>query len=193
MQSTPYTHLTTRTRDTCSLGLPRSLRLFALALLLCLGSQTSTAQDSDRGVINALLDDFHLAAAEADAQRYLDHFAPEGVFMGTDDWERWPLPEFRKYVSERFAGGTGWTYTPENRVVTLADDSEVAWFDEIMVSERWGRFRGTGVLSKQDGQWKIAHYSLTALVPNERFADVAEIAMEGFEAREAHKSDDKLE
>jgi hypothetical protein len=105
--------------------------------------------------------------------------------MGTDDWERWPLPAFTKYVRERFASGTGWTYVPEQRSVTIGPRDESAWFDELVVSERWGRFRGTGVLLIKDGVWKIAHYSLTALVPNERFADVAKVTTEGFATRAA--------
>jgi hypothetical protein len=40
------------------------------------------------------------------------------------------------------------------------------------------------VLLRSGEGWKIAHYSLTALVPNERFEDVARIAGEGFAARD---------
>jgi hypothetical protein len=72
---------------------------------------------------------------------------------------------------------------PEQRVITLAPGEQIAWFDEIAVSERWGRFRGTGVLLLVDDTWKIANYSLTALVPNERFADVAKVTVEGFNSR----------
>jgi hypothetical protein len=147
------------------------------------GAEPADAEDSRR-LIHALLDDFHRAAAEADRDRYLGHFAPDGVFMGTDDWERWPLPAFTDYVEQRFASGTGWRYVPEQRVIGLAADANTAWFDELVVSPRWGRFRGTGVLLRRDGEWKIAHYSLTALIPNERFEEVAKIAGEGFAARQ---------
>lgn len=133
--------------------------------------------------INRLLDDFHAAAAAADRERYLNHFAPNGVFMGTDDWERWPLAAFTEYVQERFAGGVGWNYRPTARHLAFAEDGRTAWFDEIMVSERWGRFRGTGVLIVSAGEWKLAHYSLTALVPNEKFEDVSTITKQGFATR----------
>lgn len=160
--------------------------LFITASLLLAAAATAADRNDtndSRAQINAVLDDFHLAAAAADRERYLGHFAPNGVFMGTDDWERWPLAEFREYVEQRFAGGRGWNYVPAQRVIDFADGGNTAWFDEIAVSERWGRFRGTGVLLRIDGAWKIAHYSLTALVPNERFEDVARIAGEGFTAR----------
>ena len=161
-----------------------------LAALLQLAPAAAPAQDgsaatSDARAIHAVLDDFHQAAADADGERYLDHFAPGGVFMGTDDWERWPLEEFRAYVAKRFEGGTGWTYRPQDRHIAFTDDGSTAWFDEIAVSPRWGRFRGTGVVQRTESGWKIAHYSLTALVPNERFQDVSAINRAGFADRKA--------
>ncbi|MDP5054490.1 MAG: nuclear transport factor 2 family protein [Congregibacter sp.] len=159
-------------------------QLLSLVVLMGAFALPATAQEPQRA-INSLLDNFHQAAADADLDRYLGYFTQDGVFMGTDDWERWPRPAFDEYVAERFAGGTGWTYVPEQRFIQLAPDEQIAWFDEIAVSERWGRFRGTGVLLKVDNIWKIAHYSLTALVPNERFADVAKVTTEGFKARSA--------
>jgi len=41
-------------------------------------------------------------------------------------------------------------------------------FDEKLRNERYGEVRGTGVLRRTDAGWKIAHYSMTFLVPNER-------------------------
>jgi len=165
--------------------------LLLLAVQVLAGSIAVTADPAAEGTapdarrIHAMLDDFHLAAAEADRERYLDHFAPGGVFMGTDDWERWPLGDFREYVAKRFEGGVGWTYRPQDRHIAFAADGATAWFDEIAVSPRWGRFRGTGVVQRTADGWKIAHYSLTALVPNERFQDVSAITREGFAERDA--------
>jgi hypothetical protein len=160
------------------------ISLFIAASVLLPAFVSAADAEDSRAQITAVLDDFHSAAADADRDRYLGHFAANGVFMGTDDWERWPLAEFTAYVEQRFAGGTGWSYVPQQRVIDFADGGNTAWFDEIVVSERWGRFRGTGVLLRLDGTWKIAHYSLTALVPNERFEDVSRVAGEGFAARE---------
>lgn len=166
----------------------RFIKRFAPGVLLALFALPSVADDAATMAINSLLDDFHQAAADADRERYLSHFTASGVFMGTDDWERWPLEDFKRYVSERFSGGTGWTYVPEKRFVTLGPGGASAWFDEIVVSPRWGRFRGTGVLIKENAAWKLAHYSLTALVPNEKFADVAEVTTAGFEDRSARQA-----
>ena len=46
------------------------------------------------------------------------------------------------------------------------------WFDEILFNEKLGHCRGTGVVELIEGEWKIAHYALTMLVPNEIAADV---------------------
>ncbi|MYH08244.1 MAG: nuclear transport factor 2 family protein, partial [Rhodothermaceae bacterium] len=39
--------------------------------------------------IESVLDDFHLAASEADYDRYFGHLAEESIFLGTDITERW--------------------------------------------------------------------------------------------------------
>jgi hypothetical protein len=42
----------------------------------------------------------------------------------------------------------------------------VAWFDELLDSASYGECRGSGVVRKEGGQWKIAHYNLSIPVPN---------------------------
>lgn len=155
-----------------------------ISLILAIGAAPVAASD-DRVVINALMDGFHDAAAQADAQRYLGYFTRDGVFMGTDDWERWPLdPDFREYVAERFKGGKGWTYKALERHIAFSPDHRVAWFDEITKSEKWGLFRGTGVLLKQDDYWKIAHYSMSVLVPNEAWVAVSDLSKAAVKRRQ---------
>ncbi|MFT2091957.1 nuclear transport factor 2 family protein [Paraglaciecola sp. 2405UD69-4] len=159
---------------------------FVLITLNIFFTTTSLAQTKEQPsvAINKLLDGLHLAASEAKLDKYLNSFTANGVFMGTDDWERWSRPvTLDKYVSERFAGGTGWTYKSVERNLVLSEDSNTAWFDEITVSEKWGRFRGTGVVIKQQGEWKIAHYAMSFLVPNEVWEQVSELSTKAFTAR----------
>lgn len=147
---------------------------FAIVLLGLLGGSTLAGQHDDaRAAIDAVLDDFHAAAADADAARYLGHMTDDAVFMGTDEWERWPRnPDFTEYVAARFADG-GWSYRSVERHVEIAGDT--AWFDEVVFSERNGRFRGTGVLVREDDRWKIAHYAMSFLVFNENWQEVVEL------------------
>ena len=121
--------------------------LIFLALLFCTAAVADN-QDSELEAVNKVLDDFHDAAAQGDKQRYLDHFTEDGVFLGTDEWERWPKhPDFTDYVSSRFKDGVGWNYRSVERTVSISVSADIAWFDEVLFSENSGRFRGTGVLA----------------------------------------------
>ena len=146
----------------------------SLILIIILGLSGS-AYSADVDDIGKVLDDFHDAAAHADKDRYLGLMTDDAVFMGTDEWERWPKhPDFTDYVDGRFKNG-GWSYKSVERQIRVADSGDIAWFDEVVFSERNGRFRGTGVLSRQDGTWKIAHYAMSFLVLNENWEEVVEL------------------
>jgi ketosteroid isomerase-like protein len=116
--------------------------------------------------INAMLDDWHKAAAEADEARYFGHAGPEFVFLGTDASERWDLASFRTFAHPYFAKGKAWTFVPHDRHVIVAPDGDVAWFDEKLDSASYGDCRGSGVVRKIGGEWKIVHYNLTIPIPN---------------------------
>lgn len=146
-----------------------------LALAAVLASLAAYAAD-DKQVIGDVIDDFHAAAAAGDKDRYLGHMTDDAVFMGTDEWERWPKnPEFTDYVGGRFQNGTGWTYQSVERQIMMSDSGDVAWFDEVVDSEANGRFRGTGVLVREGDSWKIAHYAMSFLIFNENWQDVIEL------------------
>jgi hypothetical protein len=117
--------------------------------------------------VEQLLDEFHRSASAADGAKYFSMFAPEGVFIGTDASERWTVAEFKAYADPYFSKGKGWTYKPMKRNVEIASGEHFAWFDEILENASYGTCRGTGVLRKIDGRWKIAQYHLTIPVPNE--------------------------
>lgn len=151
------------------------------------GSASSEAGSS----VGALLDRFHAAASGADEAAYFACFTSDGVFLGTDATERWSVEAFRAYARERFSQGRGWTYVPEERHVALSPDGTVAWFDERLGNATYGPCRGTGVAvrsSASSDEWRIAHYSLTLLVPNEKAADV--VAVIGKPQASGHASHD---
>lgn len=117
--------------------------------------------------IAEMLDDFHDAAAKADAGRYFAHFADNAVFLGTDPAERWTLTEFRAWADPYFKRDSAWTYHAVERHVDVSKGGDVGWFDEVVRNEKYGDLRGTGVVLLEDGRWKVAQYNLTFLVPNE--------------------------
>lgn len=129
------------------------------------------ATAAEREVARAL-DDFHDAAARADEPRYFAHFARDGVFLGTDATERWDVAAFRAFAHPHFAAGHGWTYRAQRRSIRLSRDGAVAWFDEDLLGDKVGPCRGSGVLVREAGTFRIAQYNLALTVPNERFAAV---------------------
>lgn len=148
-------------------------------LMALLMSCAAFAEHHGEDAVGAVLDDFHNAAANADEERYLSHMTEYAVFMGTDEWERWPKhPDFTAYVNRRFQHGVGWNYRSVKRKIRVSQAGDVAWFDEVVFSETSGRFRGTGVLVKKDDEWKIAHYALSFLILNENWQDVVELTKE---------------
>jgi len=144
-----------------------------LALTLALACGCKAAEGPPRGGTEqarasaaASLDGLHRAAAEADETAYFDLFAPDAVFLGTDPAERWTREEFRAWAHPHFASGHGWTYSVVERHLELAPDLATAWFDERLSNASYGECRGTGVLRRLDGGWKVAQYNLTIPVPN---------------------------
>ncbi|MFZ5786217.1 MAG: nuclear transport factor 2 family protein [Acidobacteriota bacterium] len=126
--------------------------------------------------IEATLDDWHAAAAEADEARYFSHFAEDAVYLGTDATERWDVEAFRRYAHPHFAEGRAWTFRAARRAVVVAPDGDVAWFDEDLVTENLGPARGSGVVVRgASGRWLIVHYNLTITVPNDRFREVRDL------------------
>ncbi len=142
------------------------------ALLLALLWVTPQVWADEQAAVGAVLDALHAKASAADFEGYFALYAENAVFLGTDRSEYWPLEAFKKYTRERFATGTGWTYVPKERFVHVKDD--VAWFEERLDHARYGETRGTGVLVREAGAWRVAQYNLTLPIPNELFVDVVE-------------------
>ena len=113
---------------------------------------------NDKELINKVLNDLHQYASEADGAKYFSLFDSDAVFFGTDATERWSINEFQEYALKRFENGTGWTYYPINRNIYLNND-------------KYGVFRGTGVLIKTNEGWKISQYNLLLPIPNDLLID----------------------
>lgn len=159
------------------------------ALLFVTSCASSSDPATSQGQINEVLDDWHLAASEAEFERYFNHFAGDSaIFMGTDATERWTVPEFKSYAKPHFDEGDAWDFTPVERHVYISDDGRTAWFDESLDTPNLGPTRGTGVLTLKNGDWKIAHYNLSIPIPN-AIADT--VVRQVDEALESDTSDNK--
>ena len=126
--------------------------------------------DNQRAAIDALIDGLHQDAHEGNFQTYFDRYTPDAVFLGTDKSERWTIDQFKVYAKPAFEDGHGWTYSVKER--NWGGEGNTRWFDEVLLNQKLGHCRGTGVVELIDGEWKIAHYALTMLVPNDIAAEV---------------------
>ena len=118
----------------------------------------------DKRHVNELLDGLHNDAHKGNFDSYFDRYSSDAVFLGTDKTERWTIEKFKNYAKPAFADGHGWTYKVIER--NWEGDGDIQWFDEILFNEKLGHCRGTGVVELINGEWKIAHYALTMLIPN---------------------------
>ena len=89
--------------------------------------------------IGTVLDDWHRAASVADEPRYLAHFAPNGIFMGTDATERWTVAAFRAWAKPYCDKKKAWSFRPRERHVDPLADGNTAWFDEMLDTPNLGR------------------------------------------------------
>ncbi len=125
-----------------------------------------TAQSTAEKAITAVLDDWHLAAAQADESRYFNHLAEGAVFLGTDPTERWTKAAFRVWAHPIFQRGRAWSFKAARRTIILAADGRTAWFDEDLDTPNLGPCRGSGVLTREKDRWQVQQYNLSVPIPN---------------------------
>jgi len=148
-----------------------------LVLVLLTVSATLFAQNTEKDKINDVLDSWHLAAANADFEAYFDKMTRDGVFLGTDAMENWQNDEYRKFSKPYFDKGKAWSFMAVQRNIYVGESADFAWFDELLDTQM-KICRGSGVLKKINGQWKIAHYVLSIAVPNDNVAELVQIKEE---------------
>jgi hypothetical protein len=120
----------------------------------------------EKETVNLFLDEWHAAAAKADYKGYFDKIADDGRYIGTDANENWDKKAFEAFAKPYFNRGKAWDFKAVERNIYFSKDGKTAWFDELL--DTWMKAcRGSGVLEKQDGKWKIKHYVLSMTVPNE--------------------------
>ena len=113
--------------------------------------------------VESLIDKWHGLSAKADA-KYFDLMTDSAVFIGTDKTEVWPKKEFMDFALPRFAEGDGWEFKVLSRNIYSKDG--IYWFDEQL--DTWmGICQASGVVARENNQWKIAHYQLSLTVDND--------------------------
>jgi ketosteroid isomerase-like protein len=150
----------------------KNLILFIM-LIVSLGACQNTTNSNPKD-INSLLDNWHLAAANADLDTYFSTLDDEAIYIGTDASERWTKSEFFKFCEPHFKKGKTWDFKAYDRKIYFSEDGKTAWFNELL--NTWmGVCRASGVLTLKDNHWKISHYHLSVTVKNEEMKQFLEI------------------
>ena len=124
--------------------------------------------------LDKLVDARHLAASNASFDSYFEVVTDDFVFLGTAPGERWTKDQFAAFSKPYFDKGKAWDFKASNRKWNYSSNGKTAWFDEDL--DTWMRgCRGSGVLVKKKGKWKIAYYNLTVLIENEKMKSFIEL------------------
>lgn len=144
-------------------------KIFFVFMLLILSFSTISAQakyEKEKTEIGAMLDGFNIAAAKADFNTYFNYFADESTFIGTDATEVWDKKAFMIWAKPYFDKKRTWNFNSLKRNIYFSKDGKLAWFDELLDTQM-KICRGSGVVEKINGQWKVKQYVLSVTVPNE--------------------------
>lgn len=141
---------------------------FALFLLgfSVLSAQSNKAFEKEKSEISTMLDGFNVAAAKADFTTYFNYFADESTFIGTDATEIWDKKAFMIWAKPYFDKKKTWNFTALKRNIYFSKDGKLAWFDELLDTQM-KICRGSGVVEKINGSWKVKQYVLSMTVPND--------------------------
>ncbi|WP_082504511.1 MULTISPECIES: nuclear transport factor 2 family protein [unclassified Chryseobacterium] len=156
-------------------------RIFKITLLLFFGiislelsAQKKGFYEKEKAEISTMLDAFNVAAAKADYKTYFDFYADESSFIGTDATEVWDKKQFMVWAKPYFDKKKTWDFKSLKRNIFFSKDGKMAWFDELLDTQM-KICRGSGVLEKINGQWKVKQYVLSVTVPNEVVDKIVEI------------------
>ncbi|ROI04694.1 MULTISPECIES: nuclear transport factor 2 family protein [unclassified Chryseobacterium] len=142
------------------------LLLFLFGGLAGLSAQSKNGFEKEKTEISTMLDAFNMAAAKADYNTYFNYFADESTFIGTDASEIWDKKAFMIWAKPHFDKKRTWNFTALKRNIYFSKDGKLAWFDELLDTQM-KICRGSGVVEKINGSWKVKQYVLSMTVPNE--------------------------
>ena len=124
--------------------------------------------------LDRLVDDWHKAASEANFDAYFGAVTDDFIFLGTAPGERWSKEEFASFSKPYFDKGQAWDFKSKDRHWMFSEDKKMAWFDEDLDTWMEG-CRGSGILVKKKGEWKLVYYNLTVLIENEKIQEFIEL------------------
>lgn len=134
----------------------------------------SSAISNHKIQIGAMLDSFHVAAGRADFENYFKYFTSDAIFIGTDATENWDKEKFMVWSKPYFDKGKAWNFKSVERHIYFGKSDNIAWFDELL-NTQMKICRGSGVVVRQNNEWKVQQYVLSMTIPNSDSKRVIEI------------------
>lgn len=131
----------------------------------------------EKEIVNKFLDEWHRDVANFDFDAYFGKMSDNSIFIGTDAAENWTIQQFKDYAKPHFDKKKTWDFKVLERNVYHNTKGDIVWFDELLETQM-GVCRGSGVLSKKNNLWKIEHYVLSIVIPNEDVKKVVAIKRE---------------
>lgn len=153
-----------------------TMKTFSLILLMLVPAlaQAQIPILDARKAVTKLLDEWHVAATEANKEKYFGSMTETCRYLGTDASERWTKAEFMAFANDAFEHKRTWKFIPSERKLTVEKGLKFAWFDEQL--DTWmGPCRGSGVVVNTAEGWKIEQYNLAILVPNDKVNSYLEL------------------
>ena len=151
-------------------------KILAVLIVLTVSGCKSMMENKtvSKSNINATLDAWHKAAADANYNAYFSLMADDAVFIGTDATENWNKTAFQAYAKPHFDKGKAWNFTALERHIYFDETGKTAWFDELL-NTQMKICRGSGVLVKIGTEWKIKQYVLSMTIPNDNSNEVIKV------------------
>lgn len=153
--------------------MPKYFLLYLASLFLLFSScENNTAPKEN--IISNLIDKWHKDATSANLEDYFGAMSKNAIYIGTDPTERWSKEEFYQFCKPYFDKGTTWNFIPFDRKIYCSADTNTIWFDELL--DTWmGVCRGSGVIVKEKGKYKISHYHLSVTIKNDSMKEFLQI------------------
>jgi len=150
------------------------MKKITILLILFFNFSFLNAQNKETENLNKLMNEWHMAATNADGNAFFGFMDSDCIYIGTDALERWTKEEFVKFAKPYFDKGKAWDFKPIEREFYFSKNKKNAWFNETL--NTWmGVCRSSGVLEKSKGKWKLKHYHLSVTVPNEKIKEFIEL------------------
>jgi hypothetical protein len=148
--------------------------IFCLVVMSIFSCSSAKNETKNTLIINETINLWHTAASKANFDEYFNLMTKKSVFVGTDATENWQIDAFKAFSKPYFDKGKAWSFKPLKRSIYFSENQKTAWFDELLDTQM-KICRGSGVLIKENGKWKIAHYVLSMTIPNEKTNEVVKI------------------